>query len=758
MKTIILISILLLLLIQGIRAENYDSENPPKIGLVLSGGAAKGLAHIGVLKVLEEVGITPDYITGTSMGAVIGSLYALGYSADEIAEMTRTADWDFLLSDRLPLNKVAFEEKEDYERFITGLPLCEKRIQLPSGMIQGQQLEKLFAKLMWPLETNIDFDSLPIPFHCMSTDLLSGRLVEISSGNLAEAVRASMAIPSIFSPVDLDTMLLVDGGTIRSFPVEEARKMGADIIIGVYVSFEEQPSKEDISSLPGVLSRSAFLSAINDSRIQSDNVDILIVPDLHDCGPGDFKKAVHFEELGRKAALAQKSQLESLRDSLSSVSGCHDKKGVPDQITLRSIRVENYSGYISDRFVKAHAGFDEGDQVSEADLSIAIDRIYGTRYFQKVSYSLIKQGQGTYDLLLKVKETPRAYLNFAGQYSNQYKPELILNLTLRNYVLAETKTTVSLNISEDPDIYFDVNKYFGKRQRLMKTVFVHWNLYDNYLYEEGIDVGSYSMNALKAGVGGKYSFAVNQQTGVCLLYEKHLITPQPNLKNFFNTMSFERYQYEAFAIEVSYHVNTLNDKYFPKSGAKIDFWHRHYFKPNIRFTIDPEEKEIVNDVVRFRETGGDFSMSYFDFEQYASLMNTITFHAGITIGNSTDPSIGMGSFVIGGLHTDRRSHYIPFAGKNFAEDVLTSFVILKSGIDIKVLPNTYLSAKLNLLNYSEKLTTLVKTTDENILVEFSKGYCTGVKINTFIGPVSAMVGSNDQDNRLNWYLNFGYSF
>ena len=158
-------------------SEKTDSIEKIKIGLVLSGGAAKGLAHIGILKVFEQIGITPDYITGTSIGAVVGSMYAIGYTAEEISEYNRNADWNVLLSDRIPLTKIEYEEKYEYKRFIFGIPIRNYKFKLPSGAIAGQQLEKFFADIMWPLTDNENFDSLPIPFHCMSVDLISGQTI-----------------------------------------------------------------------------------------------------------------------------------------------------------------------------------------------------------------------------------------------------------------------------------------------------------------------------------------------------------------------------------------------------------------------------------------------------------------------------------------------------------------------------------------------------------------------------------------------------
>ena len=227
--------------------------------MVLSGGGAKGLAHIGVLKVLEEAGIRPDIITGTSMGSIMGSLYAVGYTAAELSDINKNANWDLLLTDKERLLSVAMDEKDETKKYLFEIPIREKKINLPAGVINGQHLEAYFSELLWPLTEEEDFNQLPVPFHCMSVDMISGRTIEHSSGDLVKSIRASMSIPTVFSPVQMDSMLLVDGGVTRNFPVQEAINMGADIIIGVYVGFQEDVTVDDIRSMTDILQRSIAL-------------------------------------------------------------------------------------------------------------------------------------------------------------------------------------------------------------------------------------------------------------------------------------------------------------------------------------------------------------------------------------------------------------------------------------------------------------------------------------------------------------------
>ena len=205
-----------------------------KVGVVLGGGGAKGVAHIGVLKVLEEAGIPIDYVAGTSMGAIVGGLYSIGYTPAEIDTMVLEQDWTMLLSDRIKRNSLTFPEKENSERYILSLPFGkEKKDRVIQGMIKGQNLMNLFSNLTIGYHDSVDFQKFNIPFACVAVDAVDGKDYVFRKGSLPLAMRASMAIPAVFAPVRLDSMVLIDGGLNDNFPVDVARQMGADIIIGV---------------------------------------------------------------------------------------------------------------------------------------------------------------------------------------------------------------------------------------------------------------------------------------------------------------------------------------------------------------------------------------------------------------------------------------------------------------------------------------------------------------------------------------------
>jgi NTE family protein len=235
----------------------------PKLGLALSGGGALGMAHVGVLKVMEEAGLRPDYITGVSMGSIVGAFYSLGYSADTMQLLFRTTDWDLILSNNVPENRVIFTEKRYFNNSILALPILSRKVMLPSGLINGQQIEKALSHFTWPAADINDFSKMPIPFLCIGTDLISTGKVVLKTGYLADAIRASMAVPSIFTPMKIDTAMLIDGGFVRNIAVSELREMGADIVIGSYTGFHRYDEPE-LQSVTGVLKQLGFFNSIND--------------------------------------------------------------------------------------------------------------------------------------------------------------------------------------------------------------------------------------------------------------------------------------------------------------------------------------------------------------------------------------------------------------------------------------------------------------------------------------------------------------
>ena len=279
-----------------------------KVGLVLSGGGAKGFAHIGVLKVIDSLGIEVDYIAGTSMGAVIGSLYSTGYSGKQLEAFFNSQDFNVLINDEFERSSKTFYERENAEKYAVSLPFENLKISLPSALSRGQNVYNLLYQLMLPVKEINDFSQLPIPFFCVATDIETGESIIMDRGSLAESVTASGALPSLFEPVVIDDQILIDGGVTNNFPVEELRARGMDIIIGVDVQ-DALKDRESLKSAPEILLQINNFRTINAMKNKAPLTDIYIKPDITDFSVISFDEGRDIIENGELAAKAKLNEL-----------------------------------------------------------------------------------------------------------------------------------------------------------------------------------------------------------------------------------------------------------------------------------------------------------------------------------------------------------------------------------------------------------------------------------------------------------------
>ncbi len=737
------------------RAQEANSTaTKPKIAVVLSGGGAKGFAHIGVLRVLEEVGIRPDIITGTSMGSIMGALYAVGYSADELSEINSGANWDHLLTDKEELPNVAMEEKSESWKYIFEIPIRETKIGLPSGLIQGQHLEGKFSELFWPLTSHEDFDSLPVPFHCMAVDVVSGRVVEHKSGDLVQAIRSSMAIPTIFAPVEMDSMVLVDGGVARNFPVQEAINMGADIVIGVYVGFQENTTARDLESMTAILSRSIALAGIVDAREQFKKVDILIVPDLGTYGTSDFAAGPIIEALGEEAARKKYGELKALADSLNLKFEKIPKISQPQKILLTDIRVKNLQ-YIDEDYIISKSGIEKGDSVSYYDIREAIEYMHGSPELRKLTYSLEKdEDKDGYVLIFNVKENQRAMFKFTPRYDNDLGVGLVTNFTLRNVLFPSSRLLFTLNISENPALTFQVNKLMGSRQHFSHHYFSTWYNYKLPFYNLGEELGNYKVRYFEAGYGIHYTPGLNHELGIEAIYKHNAVKPQPSLRSIYEEADFSRHLTRDLGYRFLYKVNTASDLYFPKNGINFKLYFTH------TLFSDSKLEGTTNEDTNFFVDGWDgaYATIMVDHNWYQRIGKITTFNFGVNAGINTDESGINGVFMLGGERFGSRLSYRNFAGYNFAEIYTPNFALVKSSLNFEVLNGLYLSGTVNVGNIGQSYKDLLDDLTDKSIGHYLWGYSIGLKYDSLIGPIQLLVGDNNQDSKSRFQLSVGFPF
>lgn len=377
-------------------------EDRPRIGLALSGGGARGASHIGLLKVLERERIPIDYIAGTSMGSIVGGMYASGLSLEEIEAQLVAVDWDDVFDDKVDRKDRSFRRKTDDRLWLMSGKLGFKNgdVTLPAGLIEGQKINQLLESLTIPVADIDDFDALAIPFRAIAADIQTGETVVLDSGSLPKAIRASMSIPAIMSPVPWGERELVDGGIASNLPIEIVRGMGADIVIAVDIS--TPLSEEDVSTsllsvtgqLTGFLTRRNVEAEIATLTAQ----DILLVPDLGDIGSGDFDRIAEAIPTGVESAEEHLARLRRLSLDEAAYAEHVASRPMPRAArpVIEFVRFDNEST-ISDAFLLGKIQASQrgrnlvGRPLDVEQIQAGIDALYGLELFSHISYEVVKE-------------------------------------------------------------------------------------------------------------------------------------------------------------------------------------------------------------------------------------------------------------------------------------------------------------------------------------------------------------------------------
>ena len=391
----------------------------PKVGVVLGGGGAKGAAHIGVLKYLEEMDIPVDYVAGTSMGSIIGGLYAMGYSPDELAELIAEMDWSEYVGNSMDRSAMSEENRQRYSTMVVNVPFSLDGILyktdnstpvsfMPSAYVNNTALINLFNNLCVGYQKEMDFNDLPIPFACVATDMRTGEEIVIRHGSVPNAMRASMAIPGVFTPVNIDGRTLVDGGLVNNFPVDVLKEMGADIIIGVEVPDAKTDHDDDESiSLPDVLS-SLIGNAVSLKRKENRELcTIYLAPNVSGYGTLSFSHDAIDTLVNRGYQKAKEYQepLMKVKHHLESVQGspmgkklrASKAKNLADSPVYVNSIIINQSGPSQAEWLLNKGKLQVGEMISEQDINRAVDVYRGTGAFDDITYNLTENEQDTLD-------------------------------------------------------------------------------------------------------------------------------------------------------------------------------------------------------------------------------------------------------------------------------------------------------------------------------------------------------------------------
>lgn len=706
--------------------QDYD-ESRPKIGLVLSGGGAKGLAHVGVLKVLEEVGIRPDYIAGTSMGSVIGGLYSIGYSAQELDSIIKEIDWSEMLSDNVSLYEVGIEEKDFFNNYIAEFTFDEnKGLSLPSGLIQGQKVQNKFSSLAWRVAGIDSFADYPIPFRCVATDLLSGKPVVFHKGDLITAMRGSMSIPSAFAPVKVDTVFLVDGGVTRNYPVEDVVRMGADIIIGVYVGTKRDVKTEELQSLVDILGHTGFLGGVKDSEEQMKMVDIEILPDMTNLGSENFSKAGDIIFQGEKAARKQIQLLVALAKSQQAYPAKFIKK-LPENDSLFFDRIyfrgnENVQSEILEDLLE----LENYHWYSPSDVNNAIDRLYGSGYFDKITYQIQSTGNDIYQLKFVFTEKPKGALQFAIKYDSYYGPGVRLNLSLKNTILRNDKLFVPIEISPNPrgDIRYQKSMNNFKNVSLVGFSQLEANEIPFYSTSDTLSIRIGKMYQTYISAGGGLSINSNTRHRISALWGWNYCKQVFN-DGLDNQLKLKYQQFENYKVRLIYNHNSFDRHYFPNSGREI--------KIGASATVNPLQNTfyLKDSTIKQIETE-KYHQAYFNYRgviRMGYLRVVPQLAMGYTWGNPQN----MDYFFLGGdKHVERR-RTMSFYG--YDPYILNNDAFYMLGMDLyqEIGKQLYLIGG---VNYARFITE-IDSSLQDFLTDYAFGLMGGVGMLTKLGPIWA---------------------
>jgi len=514
-----LLLVQLTLALMPCRADPGDSaETPvsdrPKIGLVLGGGGALGFAHIGVIEALEEMRVPIDCIAGTSMGALIGALYASGMSPDEIRRFLLGIDWWDVMKDRTPRRELFFRRKQDDQRYLFNLEfgLQGMRLKMPSGVAAGQKFNNLMQSATLRAVGVTDFDKLPIPYRAVATDLKTAEKVVLSIGNLATVMRASMAVPGAFTPVELDGRQLVDGGLVDNIPVGVAREMGADIVIAVDVgASEEKDSREKLGSLSGILGRTYQLMRRPHQVEALKDANVVITPDLTGFGPGQFHRVAEIIPTGRSAAESVAEALAPYRVDEAGYRAFLERQRVkhPTAIPVSDVTVTG-NQRVDGRVIRGRIRCRGGEVLDMGQVNRDLMWVYGIGDFEHVLFRVNPLADGTYELQYRVKEKPwgPTYMRFGLRLQSDLEEDadwsVLLNITSMNLNILGAEWRTDLEFGSSSRVFCEFYQPLDFTSVFFVAPNVEYKSELQDLYDEGHRVAEYDVSTVK----GRLDFGV----------------------------------------------------------------------------------------------------------------------------------------------------------------------------------------------------------------------------------------------------------
>ena len=699
-------------------SENTFSQDTiklrPKIGLVLSGGGAKGFAHIGVIKVLEKAGVKIDYIGGTSVGSVIGALYASGYNAAQLDSIFRDTNFNNLITDYIPRSSKNFYEKRNDELYAFSLPVNNFKVGIPMSLSKGMFNFNLINKLTKHVREIHDFNKLPIPFLCIATDIETGQQVVLNKGYLAKALLASSAFPSIFAPVELDGKLLVDGGVSNNYPVDEIRKLGADIIIGVDVQddIKDRNSLNDATKILVQINNLQMIEKMKENKIAT---DIYIKPEVNQYGIISFDA---IEELINKGESAANAQLDKII-KLTNPSVNYKKESLKiskDSLFINYINM-NYLPNYTRSYVLGKLGFNAHSKIAYNELQEGMDNLSATQNFKSISYTIDKNNNQD-DLNINLVESPQTtFLKFGLHYDGLFKSALLVNLTQKKVLTKNGVAFIDIGLGDNFRYNFEYyidngfhwsfgikSKYSGFTKNVTSNFLSNFTTPQIGINSNNIDYLDFSNQAYVQTISvQKFLLGIGIENKNIKISSETISNTNPVIEdnNFWSVFGSLKY-------------DSLDNKYFPKRG-----W---AFSTNVHSYL--KSSNFSNQFEPFSIAKGEFSV-------VKSFFKTITIEcqldAGLKFGKGSESVF---DFALGGYGFEPINNIKSFYGYDFLSITGNSFFKSTFIFDYEFYKKNHINFSGNFAQVSNEM---FDTTDWISKPEYS-GFALGYGLETIVGP------------------------
>ena len=549
----------------------HSQEQRKKVGVVLSGGGAKGMAHIKALKVIEEAGIPIDYIAGTSMGAIVGGLYAIGYTPEQLDSMVRKQNWTFLLSDRIKRSAMSLTDRERSEKFIVSIPFTKspKDAASSGGIIKGQNLANLFSDLTMGYHDSINFDKLPIPFACVAANVVNGEQIIFHNGILSTAMRASMAIPGVFTPVRQDSMVLVDGGIVNNYPADVVKAMGADVIIGVDVQ-NALKKADKLNSAPDILGQIVDITCQSNHEKNVDLTDTYIRVNVDGYSSASFTPAAidTLMRRGEEAAKAQWNSLLALKKKIGISDNYVPKRHGPysSLSNVRTIYVTDisFSGVEADdkKWLMKKCNLKENSNITTQQIEQALYQLRGSQSYSSASYTLTDTPEGYHlNFLLQAKYEKR--INLGIRFDSEEIASLLINGTadLKTHIPSRLSLTGRLGKRYAARIDYTLEPM--QQRNFNFSYMFQYN--DINIYEEGERAYNTTYKYHLAEFGFSDVWYKNFRFGLGFRFEYYKYKDFLFKKPEFIGLDVESEHFLSYFAQV--HYNTYDKGYFPSKGS-----------------------------------------------------------------------------------------------------------------------------------------------------------------------------------------------